>query len=489
MVTNASDEEWTDINVFPFIAQEPITTRDELAEAAETAPDTTVGDRLTDPGTYETVDELAPGDSAPFTLRMPVSSLLISGDPGVYWVGVHALGTSSDGRDANADGRARTFIPLVPPQVARKRTVPVSVVLPLRDRARRDADGSLNGPTRWVNLTRPDGRLTRLADFGASAGTAPSPGWSTWRCWTRSATSRTATRRCRSARPASGPGRGRRRRTATDPDGSDPSPEDGDSRGVQRGSLTESRAPHRPGLPGCRRRASGRGRCWRRSSPRRGRTPCSRWGTPTRTWPRWPAATQPAPQVRRPGRAADGGLGTQRQAGRGTAQRLLRPRPPHRDPPGLVHAPHRPGTAAEPGLSNLPSGQQLLMSDERAVTGGPAPIAARDPLALRQRVLSEAALEATKGDEPPRPVVLDIPATWNPGPHWREADFFGGLETSWLRIAPLPTSNTIPTYDGELAYGSEQRAKELGSVQRRRDPHPDAHERGARTTCSPTTTT
>jgi len=120
------------------------------------------------------------------------------------------------------------------------------------------------------------------------------------------------------------------------------------------------------------------------------------------------------------------------------------------------------GRLQTPVLSNLPSGQQLLMSDERAVSGGPAPIAARDPLALRQRVLSEAALEATKGDETPRPVVFDIPATWNPGPHWREADFFDGLETSWLRIAPLPTNNIIATYDGELVYGSEQRAKELG---------------------------
>jgi hypothetical protein len=122
------------------------------------------------------------------------------------------------------------------------------------------------------------------------------------------------------------------------------------------------------------------------------------------------------------------------------------------------------GRLQNPVLSHLPSGQQLLMTDQRAVTGGPAPIAARDPLALRQRVLSEAALEATKGDEPPRPVVLDIPATWNPGPNWREADFFGGLETSWSRIAPLPTSNTIPTYDGQLVYGSEQRAKELGRM-------------------------
>ena len=33
-VQNDSDEEWTDINVSPFVSSEPITTRDELAEAA-----------------------------------------------------------------------------------------------------------------------------------------------------------------------------------------------------------------------------------------------------------------------------------------------------------------------------------------------------------------------------------------------------------------------------------------------------------------------
>ena len=122
------------------------------------------------------------------------------------------------------------------------------------------------------------------------------------------------------------------------------------------------------------------------------------------------------------------------------------------------------GRLQTPVLSNLPSGQQLLMSDERAVAGGPAPTAARDPLALRQRVLSEAALEATKGTAAPRPVVLNIPARWNPGPRWREADFFGGLQTEWLRISPLPDSNTIPTYDGELVYDRAQQAEELGSA-------------------------
>ena len=121
MVTNASEEDWTDINVSPFISSEPITTRDELAEAARTTSDAAVGDRLTDRGSVS-VGDLEPGTEAPFTIRVPVSSLLISGDPGVYWIGVHALGANAEGRDLVADGRARTFIPLVPAQQARQRT-------------------------------------------------------------------------------------------------------------------------------------------------------------------------------------------------------------------------------------------------------------------------------------------------------------------------------------------------------------------------------
>ena len=48
----------------------------------------------------------------------------ITGEPGVYWIGVHALGSNADGRDLVADGRARTFIPLVTKDQA-KRTVDV----------------------------------------------------------------------------------------------------------------------------------------------------------------------------------------------------------------------------------------------------------------------------------------------------------------------------------------------------------------------------
>ena len=172
VVSNVSDEEWTDINVAPFLSAEPITSRDDLAEADLTDADATVGTRLSDPSTYVKVGDLAAGKSTTFTIRVPRDSMGITGEPGVYWIGVHALGSNADGRDLVADGRARSFIPLVTKDQARHH-VDVSLLLPMRERARRSGDGSLNGPSRWVALTGPEGRLTRLAEFAASAGSNP----------------------------------------------------------------------------------------------------------------------------------------------------------------------------------------------------------------------------------------------------------------------------------------------------------------------------
>jgi hypothetical protein len=455
VVTNDSEEQWTDINVSPFISREPITSRDELAQAAESAPDSAVGDRLTDPGTYETVDELAPGDSAPFTLRMPVSSLLISGDPGVYWIGVHALGASPEGRDDGADGRARTFIPLVPPEVAKRRTVPISVVLPLRDRARRDADGSLNGPTRWVNLTRADGRLTRLADFGASAGSSPVS-------WLVDVGVLDALSDFANGNPPLSLGPARRTDQSGDKS-SEPSPEEGATEESSQDPSPSAAPRAGPGSPDQATRERTRSVLETLLSSTR-KSPVLAVGYAD---PDVVALARLRPTLLR---KSDDLAARRMQAWGLDSRPVVAPRSGYFDPELLSEIPQDSlmvltdrGRLQTPVLSNLPSGHQLLMTDARAVSGGPAPTAARDPLALRQRVLSEAALEATKGDETPRPVVLDIPATWNPGPHWREADFFGGLKTEWSRLAPLPESNTIPTYEGELAYAREQRARELGS--------------------------
>ena len=110
-VTNNSDEVWTAVNVHAFIAQDPITTSSDLAFESTRGVEESVGDRITVPGTFDTIPELAPGASAPYTDRIPVD-LLGADEQGVYWFGVHALGSNTAGRDVVADGRARTFLPL-----------------------------------------------------------------------------------------------------------------------------------------------------------------------------------------------------------------------------------------------------------------------------------------------------------------------------------------------------------------------------------------
>ena len=102
-----------------------------------------VGDRITDERHKDTIEELAPGDHAPYSLSVP-RRLLHADTPGVYWFGVHALGERPEGRDLAADGRARTFLPLVPP--ARDGQQPTAVVIPLRHQLVYTDDGLARRP-------------------------------------------------------------------------------------------------------------------------------------------------------------------------------------------------------------------------------------------------------------------------------------------------------------------------------------------------------
>ena len=130
-VTNDSDEEWTAINVEGFVGSDPITTTAELAAAAETPVVADVGHRIADPGTFDHLASLLPGETATFRVTLPRSRIKISA-PGVYWFGVHALGATASGRSDSAAGRDRTFLPLVPPAVANHRVERTSLVLPVR---------------------------------------------------------------------------------------------------------------------------------------------------------------------------------------------------------------------------------------------------------------------------------------------------------------------------------------------------------------------
>src|SRR5215212_39745 len=87
-VTNGSDHTWTAINVHGFMGSTPITAAAQLSEAATTPVDADVGDRITEPGTFDSIAALDPGQSASFRVRLPQSTLPVSA-PGVYWFGVH----------------------------------------------------------------------------------------------------------------------------------------------------------------------------------------------------------------------------------------------------------------------------------------------------------------------------------------------------------------------------------------------------------------
>lgn len=460
VVANGSGEDWTDVNVAPFVSTRPITTRDDLALAAATAPSVAVGERLTDPGTYAAVGDLAPGASAAFSIRIPVTSTLTAGGPGVYWIGVHALGTNAEGRDLVADGRARTFIPLVTTGVAGRRSVPVSIVLPLRERARRAADGSLNGPTRWVNLTKADGRLSRLVAFGSSAG----PSALTW----------VLDPAVLDALDDFGHGNvplSLGSATRTESGEKSKNPADGAPEESPGGGPTgEPSAPPSPGTaatpaagdPSEAERTRASGVLQEFLATARGHTLLTvGYGDPDVV-----SLARRRPSLLR--RAGD--LTTRRMAARdlrGTP--VVAPPDGYFDPRLLAKVPRDSlllltdrGRLQDPPLSMLPTGQELVLTDERSANGGPAPTRALDPLALRQRILAEAALELSRGGEVPRAIVVTIPPGWDPGPRWRQADFFRGLATPWLRLTSVPRGATRP-YVGSLAYGKAQLAEEIGT--------------------------
>jgi hypothetical protein len=169
-VTNASDQRWTAVNIYGFIGSTPLTTSAELAQAAQTPVAADVGHRIIEPGTFDTIPALDPGRSTTFQVRLPRSSLGVS-QPGVYWFGVHALGTGTTGR--STIGRDRTFLPYIPSSLQKTGSIEdVALVASVRDGVVRGTDGSIEDTGTWLEsmLT---GRLHQAVALGRAAGAHP----------------------------------------------------------------------------------------------------------------------------------------------------------------------------------------------------------------------------------------------------------------------------------------------------------------------------
>ncbi len=429
-VTNSSHEQWSAINVYPFISYSPITTRDQLADAATSDPATEVGSRILTPGDFASIGDLAPGQQTTFRIAIPVAHLQTDGQDGVYWIGVHALGTNSQGSDNLADGRARTFIPRV---TAANAQASVALVVPVRQEVRRDAAGRLIGATGWSDSLAPDGRLGRIAGLLSSAGSlaetvlidpavldavsslsAGNPPLSLG----TSTTGPTST-----PTPTSTPSRSEVR----------PNPTDRTNASTWLGQVITAARDHS---------ALGLGYADPDvSSLARRRPPLLNLAVrlSAQTFAALNIAALPA--VAPP----DGWLDAKALSHLQAASVVL----------VSDHGAPRSRT-----LWRTDHSQDLVLTDSHASSGGPAPNPALGALALRQRIISDAALNSQNAAN--GPLVVSLPPDWDPGPAWQQSNFFAGLNVSWLNLVGLdPGSAATPVFDGPLSYPASVRRQEI----------------------------
>ncbi|WP_374454059.1 DUF6049 family protein [Nocardioides sp.] len=444
-VTNVGDETFTRINLHAFSSQSPIADSANLAASALIGPDTYIGEqRVVEPGSFDTVDELAPGESESFTDSVPVELLGIPDEAGVYWIGIHALGdTPTVPRDGVADGRARTFIPAEPASDDVQET---SVILPIRGRVWYAADGSLGAPERWARRLAEGGSLDAVLDMADSAGTTPYT-------WLVDPAVLHALMRLQSGNPP------RTIAPDTSVPGQEPSPTKSPTDGAET-SPTESLTPSQPAESESPNAADDELVAAAEAWLNRFRALAG--SRPVLTLPYGDldvsAAARNAPE--RYDQAV--ARGEQVMAALAlSSEKTVSPVDGHLSPEALALVPTDTvvllaDTAFAPVPPTSPSsvvrllGHEVVVTSSGAEAGGPAPTAANDPLALRQRLLSEAALRLENGDT--APLVVTLPTVWR----GEDADqFFAELDQPWLDVVPFGdvaarSATDIP--DTSLAY-------------------------------------
>lgn len=450
-ITNDSEETWTDLDVYLFASTTPMTTAAELEEATATDETADVGGRLTEPGQYDEVPDLEPGETTGYRISIPRADLGLDA-AGVYWIGVHVLGTTSEGRLEGADGRARTFVTTMAPRGPR---ATLSLVLPLRAPVRRTAEGRLDNVNLWADRFTDDGRLRRLLDLAGTGSDVPVT-WLVDPAVLEAAQSLGQGNPDFDLTPTAGAGPGSEspsgvvtespgQTEGTDPDGPD-GPEEELTRISPEASaaadwladFTDLAAEHTVlHVP--------YGDVDEASLLRGGYD--ETFATATRL-----------------GEDAMADLGIESEPVVAPRDGLLpNAALEHLEPDTPLLLSERAAPRTEASLVTVDTGPETVLTSEVARVGGPAPSAPFAALALRQRILAEAAVHALTG-ESGQPLVVSLPELWDPGVDWPVADFFGGLEAPWLSLVDLPVvmaSSAPEDYDSPLRYDRASRRAEI----------------------------
>lgn len=457
-VTNVSQDTFTRINLHAFSSRSPLTDARTLADSAANDPMEFVGPRVVEPGTFDTVEVLEPGDSEFFSDSVPVELLGIPDVPGVYWIGIHALGDGAVPRDEVADGRARTFIPRLPDSAdAKDIRQEAAIILPLRTRVWFDKEGRVGGTARWAGWLEEDGRLDAALDIADTAGATPYS-------WLVDPAILDALVRLSIGNPP----------RSIEPDltvpGQEPTPTDTPTdTGTETAPTTLA-----PGAPvDEEEQTEDQQDLAAAASDWVERFQASAAGRTVLTLPYGDldvsAAVRHSPE--RVAEAVDRAAEVMTALGI-ASQNTLAPESDVLSPEALSavsdattvllgdNAFASPPTSPSSVVRLL--GHDIVVTSTGAESGGPGPTPADDPLALRQRLLSEAAIRLIGGD--PAPLVLTVPSTWEPAD---AASFFSGLDEPWLDVIGVTdvagrSATELPT--GSLAYTETDVASELDVV-------------------------
>ncbi|HEY3016763.1 MAG TPA: DUF6049 family protein [Nocardioides sp.] len=451
-VTNVSDETWTLINLQPVTYSVPFTTPAEVEAAAQSDSDAFFGNRIQDLRSLDTIPKLEAGQTASYSLTIPHDVLadpaIISGAQGVYPFGVHALGQTAEGRDDPADGRARTFIPLV---TGRHQSVAAAFIAPIRHDVTYARNGSLRGLRGWISDLGPGGRLRNILDFG----TGTPPGSVTWLIdpGVLDAVQRLADGNpARDLGPASTPPDETGDETP-EADASAPAAESGGSSSESSASLDELSDWASEWISRVKALAG------------QGQVLGLPYGDVDVS-----AATELDPRILK--RAFDLSETT-------FADFDMSATPAVAPPSGYI-APDA-ITALDPDVTILASNailprpvddplrervavtaddHRIDLYDDAASRGGPGPSDSLAELAVRQRLVADAALRALGGH--PQPLVMVMPFDWDPGTDL--TDFFGELSLPWLTTLShsLATPTVAPRLTRTVLYPRRQEHAELG---------------------------
>lgn len=170
-VVNTGDAPIQTVNAALWVSLSPLETRAGLALAAAEAPGDRLGIRITEPEDLLDVmaDSLAPGESATFSLKVPVDRLGL-GAAGVYPIGVDIRANAPD-ELRDTVGRLRTFAPYMPDSKAAG-SVDVAYVVPFTAAPTAAADGTLLNNSLTGDVA-PGGRLGRLLSLATNSIVTP----------------------------------------------------------------------------------------------------------------------------------------------------------------------------------------------------------------------------------------------------------------------------------------------------------------------------